>query len=237
MLKSIPGALRARIDRSTARRRYADLQDTLNETFDDLYLAQDHDDRAALQDRAAQLTEQLAETHTAAWGREADADGRPMAYSLAGQAALLRQVAATERAVIGAVPWADAEPLPGDKYRTELLAWTELAHTSTPDRRASCLRRLHSLAAEHLGGQAAEVLVVLAEVEEHRAHGSTERPSRHRLSRVLIGALMAVLAVVGVVPGLDVLGRIVLWAVVLGTAYVALCVCVGVRGRAEGVNR
>ncbi|WP_149259811.1 hypothetical protein [Actinomadura sp. K4S16] len=239
MLKTIPSVVRSRVDRVAVRHRYTGLQDTLNETIDDLYAAQDHDDRAALLDYAAQLIERLAELHTAAWGREADADGRPVAVSLAGQAALLRQVAATERAVIGTITWPVGQTPPDAEHAAELHAWTELAHTSAPERRAACLRRLSVLAAEHLGERSAEVLAVLAEVEDHRAAGNTVPPARPRfmLPRVLVGAFLALLALIGLAPGLDALGRVLLLAVVMASTYGALCVYVGVRGRSQRVAR
>ncbi len=239
MLKTIPEGLRSRIDRAAARRRYTRLQATLNETLDDLYVAEGHDESAALLDFAANITERLAEVHTAAWGCDQDADGRPMADSLTNQAALLRQVAATERAVVGSITWPKDRMLPDDEHAAELRAWAELARTSAPRERAVWLYRLHRLAAQHVGPRAAEVLAVLAEVEEHRATGAPGRPSRPRylLPRVLVAATLTFVALVVFAPGLDGLGRLVLVTVLLGTAYAALCVYVGVRGRSQEVRR
>ncbi|TDC55588.1 hypothetical protein E1281_11685 [Actinomadura sp. KC345] len=235
----IPAVLQARLERRSARRRYAEWSTTLNETFDHLYVAEGRDESVALLDLAANLTERLAELHTAAWGREDDAGGRSMAESLTSQAALLRQVAATERAVIGTITWPDCTTPLGCEHTAELRLWTVLAHTSAPGKRAVYLNRLRALAAEHLGERASEVLAVLAEVEEHRATGTTRRAARpqNMLPRVLIGAVLALIALVAIVPGLDGLGRVVLLVAVLAAAYVALCVYVGVRGRSQEVGR
>lgn len=221
----IPAAVRSRMQRAEARRGYAELSDSLNETIDDLHTAGDHDERAALLDFAAQVTGRLAELHTAAWGPDADTAGRPLADALASQAALMGQVAATERAVIGAIAWPDTRTASGDEHAAELLTWTLLAHTAEPGQRAIYLRRLRDLAAERLGDTAAEILVVLAEVEEFRATGAALVPARPRyvLPRVLVGAVLALLAVIAVVPGLDAGGgRVVLLLCVLAAAYVGV---------------
>lgn len=239
MLKTISEDLRSRFDRAAARRRYTRLQDTLNETFDDLYVADGHDESAALLEFAANVTERLAEEHTAAWGRGEDADGRPMADALLSRAALLRQVAATERAVVGSIIWPNDRTPPAREHAAEVRAWAELAHTSEPRDRAIWLRRLHDLAARHVGARAADVLTVLAEVEEHRAAGVVGRPSRPRyvLPRLTVAAALAFVALVVFAPGLDGLGRLVLVVALLGTAYGALCVYVGLRGRSLEVRR
>ncbi|MGP4030214.1 hypothetical protein [Actinomadura sp. 3N407] len=207
----IPAAVRSRMERAEARRAYAELSDSLNETFDDLYTAADHDERAALLDFAAQVTCRLADLHTAAWGPDADADGQPMADSLTSSAALLGQVAATERAVIGAGPplqrWiGDAVALQQDQYAAELMIWVRLAHTCEPGQRAAYLHRLRDLTAGHLGDTAAEILAVLAEIEIRRAAGQ-RRPEPptwwFTAPRIVIGAFFAALAAIVAVPGLE----------------------------------
>lgn len=209
----IPGAVQTwkqRVEaRRTARRTYVDLLGRLEDKLAALPFVGDCDDRAALLDTAAGLTDRLAALHTTAWGRDLDADGRSAAVCLCGQAVLLRQVAATERAVIGTLVWA-ATPLARTEPRTaaelgELRDWAVLAHTAAPDLRAVYLRRLHARVAAYLGARTAAVLARLAEGEQQRADRTRPAPlSRWWLHgpRVVIGVFFVALAAIIAVPGL-----------------------------------
>lgn len=241
-------------ERAAARSRYSELSVRLDEAIDDLHVLADHDARAAALDRAADITAELAKLHTAAWGWDGDAAGRPMFVSLDSQAMLLHQVAATERAVINAITWqlgaADLAELAGDPadadhtdaHLDELWVWTHLAHTADPAARADALRELHDLTARHVGERAAAILTVLAEIDEHRAAHGHVRPAEptwpyaDRWSRVAIASVLAVLAVAGAVPGLDTTTRLELLAAIAAGVVVALFLTVRIRDRRE-VNR
>ncbi|KAB2379294.1 hypothetical protein [Actinomadura montaniterrae] len=220
-------AVRAWRERAEARDRYADLTTWLHEVIDDLYVLTDHDKRAEALDLAGEIATELAELHTAAWGEEADEAGRPMRASLAGQAALLHQVADTERAVINAITWPIRALEPEGDHAAELRVWTQLAHTADPTTRAACLRGLHLLVGQHVGGRAAAILAVLAEIDEHRAaHGHTHPaaprpPHWYRWSRPLITTVFGLLGLAAVVPGLDATTRLTVLLAIPAGVYAA----------------
>jgi hypothetical protein len=224
------------MQRFEARRRYRELQDALNETLDQLFFISDHDQRASLLDSASNTVAELAELHTDAWGSDTDAAGLTMADALTYQAALLCNVADTERAVICSITWpslSNAE-LTG-RHAAELRTWTELAHTAAPGRRAQVLRRLRVLITAHFGERAAEVLAVLAETEQHLAtgHHRPETPRLYRFPRILIAVVLGLLGLIAVVPGLDAADRAVLLVTVLAGAHIGLNVYGRIRDRRE----
>lgn len=220
----IPAVLRTRRERTGMRRQYHELEAALNATFDNLYGTGDRDERATLLDSAAGLTDEMAGLHTDAWGREDDATGRPMAVSLSTSAALLRQVATTERAVIGLTTWPDSATAIGGEHATELRTWTQLATTSAPDLRADYLHRLQALATRHLGDRATEVLAEIAASEEHLATANVRRPrpTGFLLPRLAVAAVFALVGSVAIIPGLARAERIGLLVTVLAAIYGAL---------------
>lgn len=227
-LPRIPG-VQTWCERAAARARYSDLSVRLDETIDDLYVLDDHDERAATLERAADIAAELAALHTAAWGLEPDEAGRPMRVSLAGQAVLLRRVAATERAVVFAAWPGHGLILPGYSgtelsgacgYGAELGTWARLAHTTDPAERAGYLRSLRELAGRSLGERAAAILTVLAEIDEHRAAGSAPPPTPKYQRAWPPLALLVTLAAIVAVHGPGVITKAVLVAAVLAAAAV-----------------
>jgi hypothetical protein len=232
-------AVRAWKERAEARNRYADLTTWLHEVIDDLYVLTDHDKRAEALDLASEIATELAELHTTAWGEEVDEAGRPIRASLAGQAALLHQVADTERAVINAITWPIRDLAAAGDHAAELRVWTQLAHTADPATRAVCLRGLHRLVGQHVGERAAAILTTLAEIDEHRAaHGHTRPavprpPHWYRWSRALIATVFGLLSLAAVVPGLDATTRLTVLLATPAGVYAALFVFFRVQDRRE----
>ncbi|MGC4959723.1 hypothetical protein ACLQ2P_41555 [Actinomadura citrea] len=226
--------LRALLERTEARRRYAELADTLDVTFSNLAKTTDRDVCGALLDFAANFTSQLAEVHTAAWGPEYDDQGQSMEFALMGQAALLRMVAATERAVTGTAPWPDPAEFGSEASEAEAAAWTDLARTAEPGKRAVCLHRLRTLVAQDWGGQAAEVLVHLARIEAGRAIDEDPPALRpYWQVRVVIAAIFVALAVPVAVPGLSEAARAGLLGV-LGSVVAAAIAVMWLTGGSRG---
>ncbi|MBT2208706.1 hypothetical protein [Actinomadura sp. NEAU-AAG7] len=219
----LPTIITSRLARRAARRSYIDWSGALSETLGDLSRTSDRDRRAILIEFAADATGELSRLHTECWGREEDADGRPMAVSLSTAASLLRMAAATERAVIGAFPeWIGWDHATIDRA-PELREWTLLTATAEPAQRAIHLRNLAALVAEHIDPTAAEALTRLAVSEERlaAADGGWREPwfLPPRLAVLTVFCLLA--ATVGV-PGLAGGERLGLGVAVLVGAYAAL---------------
>ncbi|KAB2351610.1 hypothetical protein [Actinomadura rudentiformis] len=216
------GAVRRRLDRARARRRYESLGWTLDQVMHDLFTQAAPDDRAALLDHAADLTTDLANLHTTAWGPEPDPHGHPQALYLHSQAWVLRQIARSERAVLGMTDihdgtgtstaeadgacdcdacakdaWVQVAPPTSTGNSAvsvaETFAWARLAHTIDHAERAYTLRRLHDMIAVRLGDPAASALAFVADTEEHLAGHRPAALSLARRSRRDLARLYAVL--------------------------------------------
>ncbi len=219
----LPTIITSLLERRAARRSYIDWSGALGETLGELSRTSDRDLRAILIDFAADATDELGRLHTQCWGREEDAAGRPMAVSLSTAASLLRMVAATERAVIGAFPeWLGWDHAPDDRA-PELREWTLLAATADPAQRAVHLRSLAAMVAEHTDPTAAEALTRLAVSEERLAVGDDGwREPWFLPPRLAVLTVFCLIAAAAVVPGLAGGGRLRLGVAVLVGAYAAL---------------
>ncbi|WP_125618682.1 hypothetical protein [Actinomadura sp. WAC 06369] len=185
----------ARRERRDARAEYDRYSNWLNTVLADLARTRHRETRAWLLETASDLTDALAEIHTAAWGAE-DADGRPVAASLGTSAALLRQVAATERAVIAPPSW----PAPLADYSVGERLWVDLAHTADPVLRALILRSLRDVLVDDLGETAVDVLHVVADTEHPRPQAPDDERAWFLLPRVVIAAGFTLIAGALVVP-------------------------------------
>lgn len=211
-----PRAARHWMERFELRRRYTTRKNALSRAFDNLTATDNTSERFTLLQEAAGLTEQLAELHEAAWGRDTGPDGRRVSESLAASTALLKQVATTERGALAGT-WTALEPIAADE---QLQAWSDLARTRDPAGRAVLLRRLQDLCADNFGEAAAAVLGMLADSEDERARAANPLVKLSGIRRwpftpaalpCLIGITQVFLiGVAGTVPGLAVTDRL-LW--------------------------
>jgi hypothetical protein len=224
---SLPTKIVDRRDRAAARRGYHDAEARLNDLIGDLYEIGDRDERAELLEAAAAATDTLAALHALAWGEELSQAGRPRAEVLTASAVLLRQVAATERAVIST--WCPARPagLPtGADHMPELWVWASLAQAGGHGHRADLLSELEVLAGRRVGADAAAVLSIVAASEAHLATGrlvsGRDDEDLEPTPRLLVAALLMLAAVIALVPDLAVRQRFGLLMVVLAAFYGAL---------------
>ncbi|MGP4027265.1 hypothetical protein [Actinomadura sp. 3N407] len=223
---NIPAVLRNRMRRAEHRNRYLDLRSVLQGNLDDLAITEDPDERARILGAAARDTERMASLHQAAWGNRTDGDGRPMHESLAASAALLRQVAETERGVLIST-WVKRARTDHDP---QLRAWTALAHTSDPASRVTQLRHLQHLCAAQFGHTAAAVLGLLADLDDRRARRRDRRGPWAAIPPMrpteVVGIIeVTLVTLILVVPAIALTARVIGLLAVLAVCTIPMQVC------------
>jgi hypothetical protein len=153
-----------------ARNAYWDAGMDANHIVDQLWFVDDPAERADLLYALGNRETALADLHPIAWGAEPNPDegGRDMAESLGSSSILIRAVAATERPRGAIEVWLDTASA------AESAMWRKLTTVRDRRERANLLDQIHDHAADRYGGQAAEVLVTIANTERELASAAAE---------------------------------------------------------------
>lgn len=156
-----------------------------------LYTIADPAGRALALEALAAIEAKLAGLHSAAFGPDPieHENGRDMAESLTASTELLDMLAATERVLAGYCTEMEFEAWLIGIPAAEAKLWWVLAAEADRAARADLIEQLADLAAERVGGQAAEELACQADVERHLAAGAKPLRGRFISSRAIVAVV------------------------------------------------